>query len=113
THGLVVVAEGAKFDVGKLEEYFKEHSEDAGFDVRTTRLGHVQRGGVPTVADRILATRLGAAAVDELAKGNSGILVGVIGGEIGEIITTPLEEVAGKHRPVDAKLLELAEVLAR
>jgi 6-phosphofructokinase 1 len=113
THGLVVVAEGAKFDVGKLEEYFKEHSEDAGFDVRTTRLGHVQRGGVPTVADRILATRLGAAAVDELEKGNSGILVGVIGGEIGEIITTPLEEVAGKHRPVNPKLLELAEMLAR
>ncbi|MDX1993891.1 MAG: ATP-dependent 6-phosphofructokinase [bacterium] len=113
THGLVVVAEGAKNDADVLEKYFIDHAEDVGFEVRVTKLGHVQRGGTPTVSDRILGTRLGAGAVEELARGNSGILVGVQGGSTGKLITTPHEEIAGKHRPVDPALMELAEVLAR
>jgi 6-phosphofructokinase 1 len=113
THGLVVVAEGAKNDADVLEKYFTDHAQDVGFEVRVTKLGHVQRGGTPTVSDRILGTRLGAGAVEELARGNSGVLVGVQGGPTGKLITTPHEEIAGKHRPVDPALMELAEVLAR
>ncbi|MFW5691736.1 MAG: ATP-dependent 6-phosphofructokinase [Chloroflexota bacterium] len=112
-HGIVVVAEGAKYDATALAEYFKENSEEIGFDLRTTRLGHVQRGGIPLVSDRILASRLGAAAVDQLEKGNYGVLVGVRGGVQGEIITTPYEDIAGKHRPMDPALFELATVLAQ
>lgn len=110
THGIVVVAEGAPFDAGEMAKYLAEKHEEVGFELRMTRLGHVQRGGIPTVSDRILGTRLGAGAVDELAKGNSGVLVGMRGNEL---VTTPLEEIAGKHKPVDPKLLELAEVMAR
>ncbi len=112
-HGIVVVAEGAKYDADTMADYFKENKQAIGFDLRTTRLGHVQRGGMPLVSDRILATRLGAAAVEELANGNSGVVVGVVGGFNGELMTTPHEAVAGKHRPLDPALLALAETLAK
>jgi 6-phosphofructokinase 1 len=68
------------------------------------------RGGVPTANDRVLATRLGAAAVERLARGESGVLVGLVGGDI---VATPLEEVAGRTRPIDMALLDLARVLAQ
>ena len=108
THALAVIAEGAKRGVHELMDYYGAHRKSIGFDLRVTRLGHVVRGGIPSAADRVLATRLGAAAVDALAK-RHGVLVGMIKGDI---VTTPLEEIAGKMRPADAKLLELARVLA-
>ncbi len=110
THGLVVVAEGAKHDADALLSHFKSNRDDIGFGLRATKLGHVQRGGAPQVFDRLLGSRLGAAAINELAQGNTGVLVGMINGEPG---TTPHEEIAGKHRPVDPKLFELARILAR
>jgi len=67
------------------------------------------RGGVPSAADRVLATRLGAAAVECLAAGGRGMLVGSVRGEI---VRTPLAEIAGRTRPADTMLLELARVLA-
>ncbi len=110
THALVVVAEGAKCTVGKLFLYFQEHQEQLGFEVRATRLGHVQRGGAPSVFDRLLSTRLGAAATERLAQGEHGILVGFIKGEI---VATPLAEVVANKKPLDLRLLELARVLAK
>ncbi len=111
-HGIVVVAEGAKYDADALAAYFTKKQEEIGFELRTTRLGHVQRGGLPLASDRILGTRLGAAAVEQFAAGNSGVLVGIKGGINGTIVTTPHEEIAGKHRPLDTKLFELAQVMA-
>lgn len=108
-HGLIVVAEGAKYDAEALSAYFKANKEEIGFELRTTTLGHVQRGGAPGAFDRTLASRLGARAVEELVKGNSGVLVGLQGGDTA---TTPLDEIAGKHRPVDPALLDLARALA-
>ncbi|GAB4511364.1 MAG: 6-phosphofructokinase [Anaerolineae bacterium] len=110
THGIIVVAEGARYDADALAAYFKEHQETIGFELRTSKLGHIQRGGIPTLADRILGSRLGAGAVEELARGNSGVLVGM---QCNQLATTPLVEIAGKHRPVDPALLELADILAR
>jgi 6-phosphofructokinase 1 len=78
--------------------------------LRLTRLGHVVRGGVPTSADRVLATRLGAAAVECLADSGAGMLVGVVRGDI---VRTPLAEVGGRTRPADIALLEMARVLAK
>lgn len=108
THALAVIAEGAKCGVHEIMEYYGAHRKSIGFDLRVTRLGHVVRGGIPSAADRVLATRLGAAAVETLAK-RHGVLVGIVRGDI---VTTPLAEVAGRMRPADAKLLELARVLA-
>jgi len=105
---LVVVAEGAKYNADKLRLYFQEHRERLGFDLRVTILGHVQRGGAPGAFDRLLSTRMGAAATDKLALGEHGILMGLLKGEIA---ATPLAEVATNKKLLDLRLLELARAL--
>jgi len=75
-----------------------------------TTLGHVQRGGTPSAFDRLLATRLGAAATEYLGRGEHGILAGQVKGEIA---ATPLAEVVAGEKPLDRHLLELARVLAK
>jgi 6-phosphofructokinase 1 len=109
-HALVVVAEGARQGARAMMQYFDAHRDEIGFALRVTTLGHVVRGGIPTAADRVLATRLGAAAVDCLAQGRQGVLVGL---SRGSIVTTPLAEVAGMTKGVDQGLLELARMLAQ
>ncbi|MDD5092883.1 MAG: 6-phosphofructokinase [Dehalococcoidia bacterium] len=109
-HALVVVAEGAKYNGIKLMEHFQKHQHRLGFDLRLTTLGHVQRGGVPSAFDRLLATRLGVAATDHLAKGEHGVLMGLIKDEI---VPTPLEEVVATKKPLDLHLLELVRTLAQ
>ena len=76
THACAVVAEGAAYNADKLASYFEEQKARIGYELRTTKLGHVQRGGAPTAYDRLLASRLGAGAVDALARGETGVLVG-------------------------------------
>lgn len=110
SHALVVVAEGATLNAKGLFDYFQQHKERLGFDLRTTIIGHVQRGGVPSAFDRLLATRLGAAATECLAQGKAGVLVGQIKGETS---FTPLSIVVGNKKPLDQRLLDLANVLAR
>jgi len=109
THALAVVAEGVDGGAESMLDYFRQHRDSFGFDLRRTTLGHVVRGGVPTAFDRVLATRLGAAAVDALAEGRHGVLMGVRGGRI---TATPLADVAGRTRRIDVSLLELARTLA-
>jgi 6-phosphofructokinase 1 len=109
-HALVVVAEGARYNAAALAQYFKEHRERLGFDLRVTILGHVQRGGEPDAFDRLLATRLGAAATEHLAQNEHGLLVGLLKGEI---VATSLAEVVANKKPLDLGLLKLARVLAK
>jgi 6-phosphofructokinase 1 len=107
-HALGVVAEGAKYNATALVNYFDEHKERLGFQVRATQLGHVQRGGAPGAFDRILATRMGFAAVQNLGKGCHGALMGL---NKGEITATPYPEVVGNKKQLDLELLDLAKVL--
>lgn len=109
-HAIVVVAEGAKYNAEELARYFKEHRARLGFDLRVTTLGHVQRGGAPGAFDRLLATRLAAAATERLARGEYGVLVGLLDGKIA---ATPLDEVVANRKPLDPSLLELAGILAK
>jgi len=108
-HAIVVVAEGAEYNADGLAQYFKEHRERLGFDLRVTRLGHVQRGGTPGVFDRLLATRFGAAAAEALDAGQHGVLIGLLKGEIA---LTPLAEVTARKKELDTRLFELARILA-
>ena len=110
SHFIVVVAEGARHDADALAQYFKTHQARLGFDMRVCKLGHVQRGGAPGVVDRMLATRLGAAAVEQLAAGRDGMLLGVIDGKV---TGTPLGDVVDRLKPLDMSLLELARTLAQ
>ncbi len=109
-HALVLVAEGAKQNAKAMAAHFRDHREALGFDLRVTTLGHVQRGGAPGAFDRILATRLGCGAVQALARGDHGVLVGYVKGDV---TTTPLTEVVGKKKLLDAQLLELSRILAK
>jgi 6-phosphofructokinase len=109
-HALVVVAEGAKYNAEKLLEYFRAHGDRLGFEMRTTILGHVQRGGIPTAFDRLLATRFGNAATELLAEGKHGVLVGLINGEVK---TTPLAEVVSSRKELDLSMLDLAKILSK
>src|SRR4029078_6465712 len=68
-HALIIVAEGARNTATRLGEHFDAHKNQSGFDVRVTTLGHVQRGGTPGAFDRLLATRLAAAATEHLDRG--------------------------------------------
>lgn len=108
-HAIVVVTEGATHDAATLFRFFEKNRQRLGFEVRLTVLGHVQRGGVPTAFDRLLASRLGSAAVDELVAGRHGVLCGVIDGHV---TTTPLTDVVGVRKPLSPEMIELARVLA-
>jgi 6-phosphofructokinase 1 len=107
-HAIVVVAEGAKYNTTMLNDYFCEHRERLGFDLRVTILGHVQRGGNPGAYDRILASRLGSGAVEALDRGEHGVLVGMVKSEV---TSTPLEEVVSTKKRIDLRLFELAKML--
>ena len=109
-NGLVVVAEGAAYNATALAEYFDKHHDRLGFDLRVTILGHVQRGGSPGAFDRLLGSRMGAAAVKTLQQGQHGVLMGLIKGEIA---ATPLSEVVTQKKPLDTQMVALARTLAK
>jgi len=109
-HAIIVVAEGASPNAQGLAQYVEEHHGRLGFELRVTILGYTQRGASPTFFDRMLATRLGVAATDRIAAGTSGVLVGVVKGEV---VSTPLDEVVTGKKPLDPRLMEVARVLAR
>lgn len=109
SHAIVVVAEGADCNAEKLAAHFREHQESIRFELRVTRLGHVQRGGIPDAFDRLLATRLAAEAVNHIAGRKYGILIGNVNGKE---VATPLKEVVSRKKELDLSLLELAKVLA-
>ncbi len=125
---IVVVAEGAvpaegtamsyRTEVGKFGEIVAgaigerlkvEIEERTGFDTRVTVLGHVQRGGIPTAADRILASRFGVAAIDAVSEGRSQVMTAIRGDRV-ELVD--FAEVAGRSQPVPPDLLEVARELA-
>ena len=109
-HALVVVAEGARYNAEGLAAYFREHRERLGFDLRVTVLGHVLRGGAPNAFDRLLATQSGAVATEVLGRGEHGMLIGLMKGDIA---TTPLSEVVANKKSLDPQMLALARVLAK
>jgi 6-phosphofructokinase 1 len=106
-HFIVVAAEGAPLSAEGFHEYVNE--AEGGVESRITVLGHVQRGGSPTAFDRILASRMGTAAVKAFSEGESGVMIGLEGRRTGCV---PLNEVVGKVRSLDPDIYEMAEVLA-
>ncbi len=107
-HYIVVVAEGAALKAWQLTDYLSHHA--SGVDARLSVLGHVQRGGSPTVRDRVLASQFGTAAVQSLLEGHHGIVIGLSKGHVIEI---PLEAAIAPCEKVTPQLLALAGILAR
>lgn len=108
-HAVVVVGEGSRPGTTELTSYFEERQDEFGFELRATVLGHVQRGSAPGAFDRMLASRLGAAAIERLEAREYGVLVGLLGSRVE---ATPLEDVIGRTKSVDPRLLDLARTLA-
>ena len=100
-HFIIVVAEG----VGGVDEIAKKIEEETGVESRATVLGHVQRGGNPTIRDRVMATEMGYAAVKLL---NDGIGNRVIGWKKGEIVNYDIYEALNMKKPFDDEIYEIA-----
>lgn len=105
---IIVVAEGDDFG-GAKEVHERISGRFPEKDVRSCVLGHIQRGGSPTYADRVLASRMGHAAVNALLAGNTQVMVGLINNEV---VFTPFEKVIKGTTPISADLLEMIRVLA-
>jgi 6-phosphofructokinase 1 len=110
SHAIVVVAEGARYDADALARHFTEHTERLRFELRITKLGHVQRGGAPCAFDRLTASLLGAAAIERLEAKEHGILLGLVGGEL---TATALGDVTRSRKSLAPQWLKLAHMLAR
>ncbi|MCS7082710.1 MAG: 6-phosphofructokinase [Bacteroidetes bacterium] len=105
---IVVVAEGDELG-GAPELAEKLRSVFPHYELRVTVLGHIQRGGSPTARDRVLATRLGVAAVEALLDGHTNVMVGVVNNEIH---LTPLRNTWSKKKTIDYDLLRLVQLLS-
>lgn len=104
-HNIIVLAEG----VGGANELASFIEEISGLETRATILGHIQRGGSPTVNDIVLASRLGAKAVEVLMKGESARVVGI---RDNQIIDEDIDEALAKKRNFDDNLYEIAKILS-
>jgi 6-phosphofructokinase 1 len=103
---LAIVAEGTK-----MSEYLTRWINDSiGMEARLTVLGHVQRGGSPTVRDRMMAYKFAVAAVDALVDGQTNSVMVYKNGGYGHL---PIHEVTDRHYELDARLKSLATALAR
>jgi phosphofructokinase-like protein len=92
---------------GLAETVANEVERQTGFETRAVVLGHLQRGGSPTVFDRLLATRLGVRAADMIKEGKYGYMSALQGNKI---VDVPLSEAVSKMKTVDPALYQLAEV---
>jgi len=104
-HSIVIVAEG----VGGVIELAKEIEEKTGVESRATILGHVQRGGSPSVRDRVTASKMGARAVELLLEGKSNRVVCM---KDGKIIDVDIQEGLSMKKQLPEEMLMLAKKLA-
>ena len=100
-HFIIIVAEG----VGGVLEMAKNIEERTGIETRATILGHVQRGGSPTLRDRVLASQMGNKAVDLLMEGKSNRVVTI---QNDHILDYDIEEALAMKKPFDLDLYEMA-----
>lgn len=104
-HSIIVLAEG----VGGAIELGAKIEEKTGIETRATILGHIQRGGSPTAFDRILASKMGAIAVELLLEGKGNLAVGVKGNKI---FSMDIQEALDIEKELDEKVYKLVDILS-
>lgn len=108
TSSIIIVAEGdEEGGANAVAGRVKQHIPHA--DIKVTLLGHVQRGGAPSAVDRILASRLGAAAVEGLVSGKKNVMAGLVNNEV---VYTPFYDTITKSKPIHTDLIRLVEILS-
>jgi 6-phosphofructokinase 1 len=105
---IILVSEGDDAG-GAIEIMNKVQPFLDGFDVRASVLGHIQRGGNPSAYDRILASRLGVKATEDIINGISGLAYGVKGNDV---VSIPLIETMANKNPIDRSKLHVIEILS-
>jgi len=104
----VIVAEGD--DAGGAYKIAKEVKKRfSAYDTRVSVLGHIQRGGTPTSADRVLASRLGVGAMEAILNGRRDEMVGI---ENNHVIYTAFKEVVSRQKEFPYELMRIAEILS-
>ncbi len=105
---LIVVAEGSK--IGGATELAKKVAERSDyFDIKVTVLGHLQRGGTPTYFDRVLASKMGVAAVEGLLNGQSDVMVGI---RNNQLVYNSFETIMSHPHEIDKESLRIAKILS-
>jgi 6-phosphofructokinase 1 len=105
---LIVVAEGSKIgDATALAKRIAERS--SYFDIKVTVLGHLQRGGSPTYFDRVLASRMGIAAVEGLLKGERDVMVGI---KDNKVVYNDFTTIMTNKHEIDSESLRIAKILS-
>ncbi|HLO60642.1 MAG TPA: 6-phosphofructokinase [Bacteroidales bacterium] len=104
---IIIVAEGEE-EGGAVTIAKKINTEFPELSIRTTILGHIQRGGNPSAFDRVTASRMGAAAIDALIDDQKSIMIGIVNNEI---VHVPLIKSIKLHKDVNSELVKLAEVI--
>lgn len=105
TSNMIVLAEGA----GDRDEICKKIKELTGISVKTTVLGHIQRGGSPTMSDRVLAARMAVKAVDLIKENKTNRVIGI---KNNAIIDMDISEALAMPRTFDNKLYDIAHILS-
>ncbi|MDR2894504.1 MAG: 6-phosphofructokinase [Alistipes sp.] len=92
--------------IGMAERIKKEYPQ---FDSRVTILGHIQRGGSPTAFDRIIASRMGQAAVEALLDGQRNVMIGI---DNDQLVHVPFSQAIRDDKPIDRSLLQTVKILS-
>ena len=90
-----------------LAQRIKEESPE--YDARVTILGHLQRGGSPTAADRILASRMGAQAITALREGQRNVMIGI---KNGELVYVPFKKAVAHQQKMELKDMDIVKILS-
>ena len=104
-HHIIIVAEG----YGSAQDVADQIHEATGIDTRVTILGHIQRGGSPTAVDRILASRMGEAAIEAILDGQRNVMIGTMNGKI---VYVPFAKAIKHDKGIDRGALELVKILS-
>lgn len=106
---IVVIAEGEEAgNAAEIAEKIRQQVQP-DIDMRVTTLGHIQRGGIPTAYDRILASRLGLGALEGLMNGEKNVMAGVVNNEL---VYTPFRDTIRLPKPISEDLLRMVKILS-
>ncbi len=106
---IIIVAEGEEEgNAAEIAEKIRSQVQP-DIDMRVTTLGHIQRGGIPTAYDRILASRLGLGALEGLMNGEQNVMAGVVNNEL---VYTPFKDTIRLPKPINEDLLRMVKILS-
>ncbi|GAA0122997.1 MAG: 6-phosphofructokinase [Clostridium argentinense] len=108
-HNLIILAEGVAKKIGGAHKLVEKIEAITGIESRATVLGYIQRGGNPSAYDRVLASKLGAKAVELLIEGKGGRVVGI---RKGQVIDMDINEALKMERTFDEKLYNISKALS-